>query len=401
VGAATALLLLTAAVVAEPVAAQPTDTSRLSRFHWENDIGDGDRFYTNGLRYSTTADAGPTWRRRAARHWFWRLPLGLSGAPFCEGSDGDGSEDGCRRLRVGHAFGQNFYTPTDITLADPPLGDRPYGAVLYVGRTLQAAGRDAVQSVEYSVGVVGPLALGENVQQGWHQLIGDPDWPSGWDTQMPFEPALSVAYRGQWRLLELRTPRPWRLGAVTPWSPAREPAASAPPPRVLDIRPRWGVTAGTVFREVTAGAAVRVGWNISSDLVDRIEPVRFTLSTADTAAARQAGAAAAEPGGGRRFGRCVRRLGWRVVAPRETYVQYGRDWIGRQHSVFLDGPQLFFEPQRTVERVPWVRDEELGGVVRVGCGYALALRRVARSGEFRGAATQRFWSFSVSRDRRF
>lgn len=363
-------------------------SERITRFYWENDIGDGDKFYTNGLRFSSSVNADTTWLRRVETVWFWKNTLGLLG-PVC----GRSVWANCRSLRTGVAFGQNFYTPVDISLSTPPVGDRPYAGWLYVGRSFQFAGLDAVQSLEFDAGVVGPLALGESVQKGWHQLISDEDWPSGWDHQVPFEPGVNAVYRGQIRLLEVANALSG-LAVVSPLS--SESKKTEQRQRFFDLTPRWGLTLGTVTRDVSAGGAVRLGWNVSSDYIDRITPVA-ALETNQCECKNYDSVpppAVAPQLTSEKRSSLIEKL-----LPDEAYGFLAYDGIYRAHSVFLDGAQIFFPDGPSVERKPGISDRELGGVVRWGKNV-VALRRVSRSAEFEGGISQKFWAFSYTQDRR-
>jgi lipid A 3-O-deacylase len=58
-----------------------------------------------------------------------------------------------------------------------------------------AAGHGKIDSTRWksTSGLVGPSALGKEVQTGWHKLIGAKQ-PMGWHNQIPNEPAFLVSY---------------------------------------------------------------------------------------------------------------------------------------------------------------------------------------------------------------
>jgi len=89
---------------------------------------------------------------------------------------------------------QEINTPADTSnppSVSPPYTDLPYSAALYVGcgygQILERGGRrDSMFSVEAKLGVIGPSAGGETVQNKFHQLIGTAQ-AVGWGTQLPDE----------------------------------------------------------------------------------------------------------------------------------------------------------------------------------------------------------------------
>lgn len=94
---------------------------------------------------------------------------------------------------------QEINTPADTAnppSVTPPYTDMPYSAALYagwgVGRILERSGRrDVFLSVEAKLGVIGPSAGGETVQNKFHQLIGTPA-AVGWGTQLPDEILVNI-----------------------------------------------------------------------------------------------------------------------------------------------------------------------------------------------------------------
>src|SRR5579863_5340409 len=84
-------------------------------------------------------------------------------------------------------FGQSVFTPENLDIKPPSPRDRPYGGWLYGGASmLQETGRQ-LENFEVDVGVVGPGALGKQVQNDWHQFIGIHQ-AKGWSDQIQNEP---------------------------------------------------------------------------------------------------------------------------------------------------------------------------------------------------------------------
>ncbi len=98
------------------------------------------------------------------------------------------------------ALNHELYTPN---IREPPSGtDRPYAAVLSASGSLhweRPGRRDVVGLV---LAVTGPPALGEEFQRLIHRVIGSPP-PVGWERQLPFEVAATVAYAGDRRVVDL------------------------------------------------------------------------------------------------------------------------------------------------------------------------------------------------------
>jgi hypothetical protein len=91
---------------------------------------------------------------------------------------------------------QEINTPADTSTADPSLDDMPYSGALYFGwgygGILERGGRrDCLFSLEAKLGVIGPSAGGETIQNKFHDLIGTPA-AAGWGTQIPDELLINV-----------------------------------------------------------------------------------------------------------------------------------------------------------------------------------------------------------------
>ncbi|MDF1793830.1 MAG: lipid A deacylase LpxR family protein [Thalassobaculaceae bacterium] len=296
------------------------DESVLS-FTLENDLpANTDQYYTNGFRLTWTSEVNdvPYAVRQGAE------PLLNTGG----------------KLRWQATFGQNLYTPQDIKLEDPPEDDQPYAAWLYgsVGVISdEPAEGDRFSGMQtsalLSLGVVGPAALGEPVQDFVHDLIGSPD-PQGWDHQLHNEPAV---------LLMLQ--RRWVFGA---------PLANYGGLRV-DAAPHGTIALGNVFTHGAAGLTFRFGDPPEGDYgPPRIQP--------------------ASPGSGY-FGPVVGgdTLGW--------YVFAGAEGRAVARNIFLDGNT--FEDSPSVDKKIFVGDLSAGFVVTYD-DFRIAYTHVLRTPEFEG-----------------
>jgi len=163
---------------------------------YENDIFvDEDRYYTNGIRLSRVGQVRqpPSWLASVAQ----RFP-GIDDAdalPY--------------RLSISH----NLYTPRDIENPQFPPDDRPYAAWLNVQFATGTASEHGADRVHVGLGVVGPLAYGEEIQKAVHSAMDSPE-PIGWDSQIRNEPTLQLGYDRIRRFLNLGEPGAVALDAT-------------------------------------------------------------------------------------------------------------------------------------------------------------------------------------------
>jgi hypothetical protein len=167
--------------------------------------------YTQGLVLGVELDWAPRWVPRAAR---------LSAC------DASGTE---ARLRTRFEAGQRIYTPRQDAPTPIP-GERPYAAWLYAGGGVARESAGGVRSLEVEIGVTGPPAMGEPVQNGVHRLTGS-ERQEGWAHQTGFEPGI---------LLRIRETRRWGGGAAR-------------------IEPAAGMELGNVRTAASAGASAVLG----------------------------------------------------------------------------------------------------------------------------------------------
>ena len=155
--------------------------------------------------------------------------------------------------KLGLSIGQNLYTPVDIATTAPQPNDRPYATWLYGGIAFQVyqpprffeSGWNAIarlDTLEITAGLVGPGALGRQVQNNVHSFLGLAH-AHGWSNGLHNEPGLNLALE-----------RKWRLGT----SPAHDDWGA-------DFIPHVGLTAGNIFTYANAGAEVRAGWRLPAD----------------------------------------------------------------------------------------------------------------------------------------
>lgn len=108
-----------------------------------------------------------------------------------------------QRHGVTYLIGQKVFTPEDISSTDLQANDRPYagyiyGAINYMNSIELTADQQHVNFLELSIGLIGPSALGEEIQNFLHNLI-DIDTAEGWDHQLHDELTLGAGYAHKWR----------------------------------------------------------------------------------------------------------------------------------------------------------------------------------------------------------
>jgi hypothetical protein len=261
--------------------------------------------YTNGAALIWVPDATPDWVSRVA-HWFPWIPK--------EG-----------HVRHGYALGQAIFTPQDLTLATPPLDDRPYAGWLYgtLGLGIETGLR--LDQFALTLGVVGPASGAEQTQAFVHEITNSRD-PQGWDTQLGNEPGIVLTYLRSWR--QLATAKPAGLA--------------------LDMTPHVGGALGNVYTYANAGLTLRLGQRLPLDFgPPRVQP--------------------SLPNSG-------------CFAPADKFAWYlfaGIEGRAVAHNIFLDGNT--FKDSRSVDAGPLVGELQFGlvltwGRVRLSYTHVLASR---------------------------
>jgi len=182
-----AAALLLAAVATAGAEDTVSDLLRFSSgvisFTYENDMfADTDRYYTSGHRAGWQSRGGAPDPLATAGGWLapWLLP-------------------GDAPVEWGVSLGQTMYTPRRRLRRDPPRDDRPYAGHLAAAFSLQAADETSLGVAELSLGVIGPAALGEQVQDFVHDAIGV-EKLGGWGHQIGNRAAGMLTLERRWRL---------------------------------------------------------------------------------------------------------------------------------------------------------------------------------------------------------
>jgi len=100
---------------------------------------------------------------------------------------------------ISWSVGHNLYTPSDITVAARQDDDRPWAAFVYGSAGLVSITKNHIDSLEATVGLVGPAAMGEQIQKFIHRHVSNSPMPKGWRHQLKNEPGLMLSWERSWR----------------------------------------------------------------------------------------------------------------------------------------------------------------------------------------------------------
>lgn len=110
-----------------------------------------------------------------------------------------GNSSSLQNKVLGFEFGQKIFNPQSGSIADiqgadhPDLVDRPFAAYLYVGSTLNLLYKnESSLKLSAQIGVVGPAALGKQIQDWVHDNFGFYH-PSGWEYQINNDAELNLS----------------------------------------------------------------------------------------------------------------------------------------------------------------------------------------------------------------
>jgi lipid A 3-O-deacylase len=291
-----------------------------------------DKHYTQGIRFSyltspLTADES----LNAPFDWFGDLPFAPSGT---------------KTRFADYGFGQSIFTPTAIHQRVPDPHDRPYAGWLYGDLALiQDTDHERLDDLELQLGIVGPNALGRQVQNDWHIDVLGVRPALGWAHQLSNEPGMVASYNRKLRFL-----------------------AETDGHFGVDFIPEAGASVGNIFTYAAVGAMARIGLNLANDY----GPPRILPG--------QSGSDYYDPSAG---------------GPIAAYLFVGTEGrlVGR--NIFLDGNT--YQSSASVDKRIGVYDATFGGAVRVGPNFRVTYAFVERSEEFFGQqGPDRFSSISLS-----
>ena len=282
-------------------------------FQVENDAvstlsGTSDQYYTSGLRLGWTSGSDATDFGAGIGHAVW----------------GDGS------TRVSLELSQSLFTPRGTQLDPPDPNDRPYAGVLLLTGGLIHESASTQDVAALSLGIVGPAALGEEVQNGFHDIIGDTP-NRGWHYQIQNQPAFNLLFQRTWRLPMAD------MGGVQ-----------------IDLLPSAAAAVGDVRDNVQLGGIARIGQGLASDFGPaRIEP-------------GQNGTDAFTP-----------------TSPLVWYAFAGADGQAVGYDVTLDG-STFRSHSPSVPRI-WDVGEFEAGLAVIVYGARVSYTQTWQTAEFKGA----------------
>jgi hypothetical protein len=305
-------------------AAQPVDDpNHTITIQLENDSVPRrtDMYYTSGERLAYTSPTG-------------QLPGPLSALGHTLLGEG--------QQRFASELSQYIFTPFNTNAQNPPLNDRPYAGILMGTLSLIQDTDTTRTALALGLGVIGPAAIGRDVQNGFHDLIHDSE-ANGWHSEAHNQ-----------AVVQLTADRTWRVGL------AEAQGVEA------DALPSLTLGAGTFRIYSQAGVQFRVGQGLKSDFgAPRMRP---GLTGTDAYAA---------------------------TLPFAWYFFAGVDGQAVAWDETLDGEP--FVNSRHVSRIPLVGEFQAGLAVMFR-GMRITVTHVLRSNEFRGQTngTFQFTSGSVS-----
>lgn len=274
--------------------------------YFENDFFAGtDRHYTNAVKLTMlTKDIAryeevlPAWSNLATK----RLPFAR------QALDRETAVH-----NIGFSLGHNIYTPEDTDAEELIEDDRPYAGWLYAALALHRREARRLDTFEVTVGVVGPSAYGEEIQNTVHSYGGSNN-ADGWDHQLEDE-----------------------LGVMLSWQQSRKVLLLDGQGIGVDLIPHFGLTLGNVFTYANLGCEARLGWNLPWDFGTALIRPGSTLS-------------APIPGHGRR-----NDFGIHVFAGTDVRLVF--------QNIFLDGNT--WKSSHSVDKKPFVADLYAG----IGLSY--------------------------------
>lgn len=260
---------------------------------------------------------------------------------YLDGLTSKGFEQQNMVVTLGHAL----FTPNDPDRQDLIVEDRPYAAMLLVGLGYNARSGDSLRHTQVQLGILGPSARGEEVQDAVHDLV-DSEKFQGWDNQLRDEPVFRIVHERMRRFSPAEGGR-WSWDGIT----------------------HWGGSLGTIATYANAGGELRFGRNLPDDFGST--PLR--PAGENTAPPRQRRA-------GGEFGM-------------HAFLMIDGRWVLR--DITLDGNT--FQDSHSVDKRAFVADVGYGVALTKG-QWKFAVARYLRTREFEGQKERpKFGSFTISR----
>lgn len=211
----------------------PSDL-RLFMMYFENDVfANTDEYYTNAVKLTWLTknidryeEVLPSWSSRTTGS----IPMVRQSAP----------EENVTH-NIGFSLGHNIYTPEKTQKENLVEKDRPYAGWLYGSIALHRKTPRVLNTFEITVGIVGPSAYGEDIQNIIHEYA-DSHAGKGWDNQLRDEPGVLFSWQQSLKTISLD-----RAGAE------------------FDFIPNYGLTLGNVFTYANLGGEARLGFHVPDD----------------------------------------------------------------------------------------------------------------------------------------
>ena len=196
----------------------------------ENDVftRSGDKHYTHGMQLSwMVVGDPPNWLKGLSQIFpAYRKGRGINA--------------------VVYTIGHKMFTPEDVESEELVEDEMPYAGYLYGSVTLLSHITGGIvdkgAALEFTLGIVGPDAGGEAVQNNFHDFIGV-ERSNGWEHQLNNEIALGVSYSRMWRV-------------VQPITDTLQ----------FGVSPHLTATVGNVYTFGAGGVMFRMGTHLDSDI---------------------------------------------------------------------------------------------------------------------------------------
>jgi lipid A 3-O-deacylase len=319
--------------------ANETDYGRITIIEENDSIYlDDDRYYSQGAQLSWLSPSiGP------GSHFYTPFEA-LSGtsifAPFRSGGQ-------WHRQHYEILLGQQVFTPSDISLSNPPSDDRPYGGWLYAGLGMvQDTDHRELDHLEILAGIIGPDSMASNAQNDWHQFIGVGE-AQGWRHEIHSEPGVMISYE-----------RKWRFNQPLFWG------------QEIEAIPELGATVGNVMTYGQTGITLRFGQGLLADYgQQRMRPATSGTGYFNADA---------------------------MTSPFGYYFYVAAQGRAVGRNIFLDGNT--FENSRSVDKKPLVGDLSAGLAMFWSDNFRLDASATYRTKEFDGQDGNRviFGGFNIT-----
>jgi hypothetical protein len=323
----TALIAISGAVAVAPADAEPAaDPTSIWTLQEENasitTSQFNDKYYVNGLKLG------------------WTSPTDQDIPGFIATIGHDLWGTGQQRLAL--SLEQSFYTPADTVLVPPDPHDRPYAGVLLADATLIQDTDSTRRVFGVQLGLIGPDAGGESIQNGFHDVIGF-GHTKGWAYQIQDQPLLELLDQQTWRFST------GEIGGLD-----------------TEFLPTLEAGLGNLRVYGLAGSIVRIGQDLDADFGPaRLQP---GISGADA---------------------------YHATLPFGWYVFAGVDGQAVGYDATINGTAFRSSPSATL--VPWIGEFE-GGLAVMAFGTRLSYTQVIQTEEVRGqhGGLHQFGSLTLS-----